>query len=239
MLPGASTGSGTPSASKTAGSTGRWLQSTAESSPATTSSTRASTELPGRALLAQSDLDLELPAGRVGVGPDGLQATGAARADDPRDVVRRQDGDEALGLVAPGLDQRAQPVVLAPALAGPGLAVAQDDDRLGLAADLACLDQGGAVVLVGQSLERLGVGDPLDPVDLGVGAVAADVVVAHRATGPVGHGLVAAPGDRVALRDSAGPSRTWTPVSSETSRTAAAVTCSPRSSLPLGKDQSS
>ena len=93
---------------------------------------------------------------------------------------------------------------------------------------------------VGQQLRGLLAADPRDLVDLVVRGVAADVVVADHPADPVVDGLVPAAGHRVALVGER-PARagSCSPVSSATSRTAALVACSPRSSLPLGNDQSS
>ena len=197
--------------------------------------------LGARVLLAQLVVELGRPPGRVDVRPHGLHAAHAATRCAPRSRrTPRAAGTSRCGLGLAELDERAQPVVPAPGPARARLAVPQHDQRVRTASQRARLGERVAVVGVGQPGHRRLPRHPLDDVDLVVGPVAADVVAADA---PWPSSSRRASSGRwtsgSAAGVSAGPSRTSSPVSSATSRTAAVTSCSPGSSLPLGNDQSS
>ena len=244
--PGASPGSSSPTASKTHGSTGRCVQTTrppAEAGRSSRSSASSGQQradrLRGGVLLAEQVVGAQLAPGRRGVRLEGLDAPGARRADQPAHVVGREQRHEPLGLVPAGGQQRPLPVVAAPGLAGAGLAVPQDRPGSGSSAraraprrGCRCRTRRSAGVAPCRSGTRRPRRSPRS-------ARSRRRRRRPRRGRPSSAPAWCRPGSGSAGLRSGTPSRTRTPVSSSTSRTAAAVACSPRSSLPLGKDQSS
>jgi hypothetical protein len=86
-------------------------------------------------------------------------------------------------------EQRTQPVVLAPRLAGAGVCVPDDDQGPRAPLGRERLVEGGLVERVGQPSLGLAEGHPGHLVDLVVDDVALDGVVAHDPAVPVGHRL--------------------------------------------------
>ena len=203
--PAASPGSSSPRASKTAGSTGRWVQTTsppAEAgrsySPSVSDSSAARTAFG----LAPSSLNLsslELAPVAAAYGSRVWTHRVLVEVTSRRHVVRREQRHEPLGLVLAGGQQRARP------RSSPRQALRE---RAWLCRRItsvrvfcACtqrLVEGVDVELVGQPASRLVDREPGDLVDLRVRLVAADVAVADGAADPVVHQLGADP-DRVAL----------------------------------------
>ncbi len=155
--------------------------------------------LGGGVLLAEPVGGGQRPPRNLGVRRQGLHAAGAAGADQGPRVVRRQEGRQPARLGQAQHEERPQPVVLPPRLARARLGVTQDHQGPGVLGERLGLVHRGAVVVVGHQLLGLGPGDPPDPVDLGVGPIAADVVAADHAAGPVVHGLHPGPPHGIAL----------------------------------------
>ena len=78
-----------------------------------------------RALLAEHVVLLERPAGGGCVRLHGLHAPGVVRADHARDVVRREEGRELVGLLRPASMRGRVRSSLAPGLAGQGCCVTE------------------------------------------------------------------------------------------------------------------
>ena len=178
----------------------------------------------GGVLLAEAVVVLERPARRVGVRRDGLRRSGCWWSETIRVTsYAASSGTSRCGLGSPEPQQRPEPVVAAATLAGPRLAVPEHDQRPGLLRTLARLRQRVAVVGVGEQLRGLVVRHPADLVDLVVGAVAADVVVADRPARPSRRPTSSAPPARGSAASVSGRPEpdVRRPVSSATSRTAA------------------